>query len=558
MPGEIHTCAECKQPAELKCSACKLVWYCSKEHQKQHWKQHKNLCKSYEIGQSPELGRFMIASRDLTPGDLIVTESPLVFGPRPYPIEEGPVPCIGCSRLCPPDTSVRCQNCGWQVCDPACIGIRNPLAHGQECPVLCLRKPQPCDNVHDYYRHDALLALRCLLLQRHGVKKWNQLFEMESHYMKRGSGTEIHKTVNNRIVKYLIENFLIPVKEYESQSNLKILHDVSDDTLHKICGIIDVNALETNQSIEMSALYPTAVIMEHNCVPNTYHYFGDDMEQYKITVRAAVPIKKGAHISTMYTHALWGTQARREHLKETKYFGCKCQRCKDPTELGTNLSTLRCLGTELGPCGGAQLPLDPLNEKTEWACSKCTIKLASDQVANLVNQIGEEVDSVQANRPTVKDLEGLLEKMLTFLHPNHYHVYSVKHSLLQLYGYQQGFLPNQLSDDLLRKKATMCRELLHITEKIDPGNARLSLYFGVILHELHLASMDLIKRQWNSGNQTELVKGIREAKALLLKAQDVLKNEVTSGAGTKLYDLICSSLKDFGRWLDVKDIDISE
>lgn len=70
--------------------------------------------------------------------------------------------------------------------------------------------------------------------------------------------------------------------------------------------------------------------------------------------------------------------------------------------------------------------------------------------------------------------------------------------------------------------------------------------------------MDLIKRQWNTGNQTELVKQIKDCKELLLKAQDVLKNEVTSGAGTKLYELICSSLKDFGRWLDAKNIDISE
>lgn len=42
-------CAECKQPADLKCSACKLVAYCSKEHQKQHWKQHKSLCRAYEV-----------------------------------------------------------------------------------------------------------------------------------------------------------------------------------------------------------------------------------------------------------------------------------------------------------------------------------------------------------------------------------------------------------------------------------------------------------------------------------------------------------------------------
>ncbi|XP_011865068.1 PREDICTED: uncharacterized protein LOC105560508 [Vollenhovia emeryi] len=29
-----------------KCSACKLIFYCSKEHQKQHWKQHKSLCNA--------------------------------------------------------------------------------------------------------------------------------------------------------------------------------------------------------------------------------------------------------------------------------------------------------------------------------------------------------------------------------------------------------------------------------------------------------------------------------------------------------------------------------
>lgn len=84
--------------------------------------------------------------------------------------------------------------------------------------------------------------------------------------------------------------------------------------------------------------------MEHNCVPNTFHYFGEDVDQYKITVKAACNIKKGEHITTMYTHALWGTQARREHLKETKYFGCTCKRCADPTELGSYLSAVKCLG----------------------------------------------------------------------------------------------------------------------------------------------------------------------------------------------------------------------
>lgn len=112
----------------------------------------------------------------------------------------------------------------------------------------------------------------------------------------------------------------------EEKAGGPILPYCSKELIHKICGIVAVNSLEINQDGEISAIYPTSCLLEHNCVPNTVLVFGNHLENYKITVRAALPIKKGEHITTMYTHALWGTQARREHLRETKYFDCKCQR----------------------------------------------------------------------------------------------------------------------------------------------------------------------------------------------------------------------------------------
>lgn len=42
-------CAICGVVANNKCGACSLVVYCSKEHQKAHWKKHKNECISYEV-----------------------------------------------------------------------------------------------------------------------------------------------------------------------------------------------------------------------------------------------------------------------------------------------------------------------------------------------------------------------------------------------------------------------------------------------------------------------------------------------------------------------------
>lgn len=44
------------------------------------------------------VGKFLVATRDLAAGDVILTELPLVYGPRPHMVEEGPVPCPGCCR----------------------------------------------------------------------------------------------------------------------------------------------------------------------------------------------------------------------------------------------------------------------------------------------------------------------------------------------------------------------------------------------------------------------------------------------------------------------------
>ncbi|XP_014215256.1 uncharacterized protein LOC106644318 [Copidosoma floridanum] len=41
-----HVCKSCGYETALKrCSNCKMISYCGKEHQKHHWLQHKNLCR---------------------------------------------------------------------------------------------------------------------------------------------------------------------------------------------------------------------------------------------------------------------------------------------------------------------------------------------------------------------------------------------------------------------------------------------------------------------------------------------------------------------------------
>lgn len=81
-------------------AGCKSATYCSVEHQKRHWKEHKSDCQPFKESESPEVGRYLEATRDIEAGSFILTEMPIVVGPkwildeieRRVPI----VPCVGC------------------------------------------------------------------------------------------------------------------------------------------------------------------------------------------------------------------------------------------------------------------------------------------------------------------------------------------------------------------------------------------------------------------------------------------------------------------------------
>lgn len=46
----------------------------------------------------------------------------------------------------------------------------------------------------DYYRIDALVVLKCLMLQKKFPKKWSQLMDMQSHENER-LGSELYQYV---------------------------------------------------------------------------------------------------------------------------------------------------------------------------------------------------------------------------------------------------------------------------------------------------------------------------------------------------------------------------
>ncbi|KAJ8712488.1 hypothetical protein PYW07_005330 [Mythimna separata] len=503
---------------------------------------------AYVAHTSEDLGRYLVASRDLSPGDLILTERPLVFGPKAMLDPEAIMPCVGCYQPVLTEAGERCAKCGWPVCSGNCPGLKDSRHHAAECEILSLRPDCVVNDMADYYRHDALLPLRCVLLQKTDIEGWNKLLEMQSHMECRTPGSEAYDEANEFIVQYLMNNFISKLDEQQKKAL-----EITPEVLHRICGIIDTNALEIRlpQGAELNALYTETCKMEHSCIPNTKHTFTltpkDRKDFYKITLKAVVPIEKDNHIATMYSHALWGTQARRQHLKDTKFFACKCPRCSDPTELGTYLSAMKCLGDGNNPCDGIHLPQDPLDDETDWACSKCPAKVSNSQVNMVISQMGEDVENVLMMGGSVTVLENLLSRLSIFLHPNHYHLYTIKHSLVQLYGRQQGYT----SRDIIDKKIKMCGDLIAVTKILDPGNARLSLYRSVLQHELHSALIIKFRSARKGENFKPL---LTEAKLAIEDALNSLKDDVEEISGKKLQSVLEVSKREFEKFCKQKKL----
>lgn len=241
--------------------------------------------------------------------------------------------------------------------------------------------------------------------------------------------------LRNSALYLALKQYVVPI----ILNNLKMT--TSEEEILNICSIFDTNAFDVRDTkglVNVRALYATVSLIAHDCKQNTRHYFvGDDFEIY---VNATVPIKKGELITTSYTQSLWGTLARRKHLKQTKYFNCICSRCKDPTEFDLYVGSIYCTmcrETDKTNSCPKMISVDPLNPDANYKCEKCEHVIAAKQIEFGNDALRKEILSVDKTDP--KQFEIFLEKYNNVLHPNNAHVLEVKYALSQMYGNLKGY-----------------------------------------------------------------------------------------------------------------------
>ena len=89
--GAGHQCWLCAEPAETPCEDCDRVHFCGPGHRDLH-RQRGGTCRPFTVRRSDSVGRFMVATRDIEPLEIILEERPLVMGP----CRDGNLVCVEC------------------------------------------------------------------------------------------------------------------------------------------------------------------------------------------------------------------------------------------------------------------------------------------------------------------------------------------------------------------------------------------------------------------------------------------------------------------------------
>ncbi|CAH2235071.1 jg14554 [Pararge aegeria aegeria] len=511
---EIPVCEVCQKPANQTCGGCKLVYYCSKAHQKHAWKEgHKYICRTYKIEHSDQIGRHMVAIRDIKQGEIILQEKPAASGPRMSCAPH----CLSCNKKLEPIVIedkldfYKCSSCKWPMCN---IDCEKAEPHQEECRLMT-KTNYKCNIKYEYpdkmeAAYCVIGPMRVLLMQKSNPRQFQSIMSLESHLEDR-INTSLYKVLKANLITFISRVLGLPFDE---------------ETILKVASIFDTNSFDVRSpdgSKRHRAIYVMASMLNHNCKPNTRHVYLGDVNT--LALIATVPISKGEMITATYTQSLYGTLDRRKHLKINKCFDCNCERCKDPTEFGTHLGNINCSicnGSSKNNTEAKMISTNPLDENAPWQCERCGYCIQSRQMFWGNNALKQELNALNKSGP--KGFEEFIDKYTATLHSTNHLVIQAKLALMQIYGNYKGYTLSDLPDYLLNRKIDICHELLDVADKLKPGWSR---FRGTILLELQAAMTMQTKREFEvdkitkAGAQDQLM----ESMTLLQEATNILRIE---------------------------------
>ncbi|XP_063839100.1 SET domain-containing protein SmydA-8-like [Ostrinia nubilalis] len=411
---------------------------------------------SWQIKKSNISGRGIFATQPIQRGTLIFRNRPLMVGPLGDHARKKF--CSICYVI--KDTCYSCEKCGIFVCSATC---ETSQQHTKECDFVVQNwklKPgcekQPTDLTR------ALVFIRSLLLD-----------DEEMHLLSSFQKNQAVGAVDE--VDALCANYDIP------EEQIKLMKSV--DSITKLNAFRIAHG-EVESKVPLRGLYYLSGLLNHSCIPNTRNAFD---KNNNMAVYATRDIEIGEEILTCYTGLLWCTPARRCQLQKTKKFWCKCERCSDPTEMGTRLSALKCLNKE---CVGVLLPTSPLDPACDWRCDNCSAAVAAAQISVVQSVLGSLVGTLDLDDQF--RLETLVLERLSHFIPYSNHIFVDLRLRLGLkLGFTEKLKLQELTESRLALKESLCRGTLRTAAALGVGDAHLR---GLLLYHLHAALAERARR----------------------------------------------------------------
>jgi SET domain len=212
--------------------------------------------------------------------------------------------------------------------------------------------------------------------------------------------------------------------------------------------------------------------MNHDCSPNIrYAYEKNSI----MAVRASKKILKGEQIFNSYTKFLWGTQQRRVHLAFSKNFLCKCERCIDPAEFGSNIQALKCISPE---CGNMMLPVNPLVVTSPWECQSCHSKLDHARISKICDIFSKQIFNKILTEPMSAINHYLRTKLSTILPASNQFTIEVKLQIILKMKQDPNYVMTLEDYEDIEK---YCYDVLEIIDRLKCGECFVK---GLLYHEL--------------------------------------------------------------------------
>lgn len=132
--------------------------------------------------------RYVVAAKELRPGDEMLVEWPVAVGPK----ASSPVVCLGCYCPWPCDDSdgAVCEACGWPVCGSQCAD--QPVHKDWECAVFAAARVRFNAEAESEVsgtaspQFECITPLRMLLAKEKQAARWErEVAEMEAHTEER-------------------------------------------------------------------------------------------------------------------------------------------------------------------------------------------------------------------------------------------------------------------------------------------------------------------------------------------------------------------------------------